>query len=81
MSRLLDFVFGRVVLSGNLTVIDPDGQACRFGDGTGPAITMRVKDRSLGWKLVIDPSLYLGESYMNRGFEIEEGTVYDWSPC
>ncbi len=77
MSRLLDFVFGRVVLSGNLTVIDPDGQACRFGDGTGPAITMRVKDRSLGWKLVIDPSLYLGESYMNRGFEIEEGTVYD----
>ena len=51
---------------GTLDVIDADGKAHRFG-GTapGPAVTMRLTDKSLYHKLFLNPELAAGEAYMD----------------
>ncbi len=67
----------RTVRTGNLTVIDAQGNTARFGDGTGKAVTVRLLDRRLEWELAIDPMLRLGEAYMDGRLRMESGRIYD----
>ena len=53
-----------LIRTGRLTVIDADGQRHVFGSETAPAVTVRLHDRSLHWKLVLNPGLHAGEAWM-----------------
>ncbi len=74
MTRLLE----RVVQTGDLTMIDAQGRAHRFGDGTAPAMTVRVDDPLFPWKLLLWPDLALGEAYMDGKLVIEDASLYDF---
>ncbi len=64
---------------GELTLISRSGKARRFGDaGRGPTVTVRLHDRSLHRKLLLNPRLYLGEAYMDGTLSVEDGTIYDF---
>jgi len=67
----------RIVTSGSLTLIDATGCAHRFGDGAGPEIAARISDRRTEWRLLANPTLALGEAYMDGRVVMERGTVYD----
>jgi cyclopropane-fatty-acyl-phospholipid synthase len=69
-----------VVRKGKLTVIDADAKTHVFGEGRdGPDITMRLHDRSLYWKLVINPELYAAEAYMDGTMTFGKGeTIRDF---
>ena len=67
----------RIVTSGSLTLIDATGCAHRFGDGAGPEIAARISDPRTEWRLLANPTLALGEAYMDGRVVMERGTVYD----
>ena len=75
---LFKSVFTRIFKTGRLTVIDADGRSHEFGDGIGPHSTMRLHDRWIHWKLLINPHLYVGEGYMDGAITFEDGTLYDF---
>ncbi len=60
-----------LVQHGDLKIVYPDGSRRRYGDGTGPEISMRLKDPNLPRRLVMHPDLALGEGYMDETIEIE----------
>ena len=78
MFKLLDIFLRRIVRSGSLTVIAADGVACGYGDGSRPAVSVRLADKRLERQLVLDPQLALGEAYMHGRFEMVEGGIYDF---
>ncbi len=76
---VLASVLRRVIKRGELTLIDARGKYHRMGDRTsGPAVTVRLHDPRLEWKLVVYPRLYAGEAYMDGTLTVEEGTIYDF---
>ena len=66
MFTLLDVLLRRVVRHGDLTVTDAAGVAHRYGDGSGPAVALRLTDHKIERRLVRDPQLALGRSLHGR---------------
>jgi cyclopropane-fatty-acyl-phospholipid synthase len=64
------------VRAGRLKVVDADGKEHLFG-GTapGPAVTMRLTDRSLYHNLFLNPELHAGEAYMDGRMSFEDGST------
>jgi cyclopropane-fatty-acyl-phospholipid synthase len=71
-------LFARLIRLGRLTVIDAGGRTHTFSGAEGPAVTIRLHDRSLHWKLPLRPSLYAGEAYMDGSLTIEDGSLWDF---
>jgi len=70
-----------LIVSGSLTYIDPKGRIHRFGgpplEGLRP-VTIRLHDASLDWRLALQPTLAVGEAYMDGKLTVEDGTLYDF---
>ncbi len=77
MNPLLKQLLRRVVKSGALTIIDPDGRRHEFGDGMGPRVSVRIHDRAAERRLVLDPELAAGEAYMHGRLTLDSGSIYD----
>jgi cyclopropane-fatty-acyl-phospholipid synthase len=77
MFALLDVLLRRVVRHGDLTVTDADGVARHYGDGTGPAVALKLTDHKIERRLVRDPQLALGEAYMDGQLVMQQGRIYD----
>jgi cyclopropane-fatty-acyl-phospholipid synthase len=75
---LLSKMLERAVKTGSLTLIDAKGHIHRFGDSGMPAVTVRVHDPALHWKIPLNPTLQGGEAYMNGTLTIEEGSLRDF---
>ena len=75
LSRLLH----RLIKKGRLNVIDAGGTLHRFG-GTeaSRAVTIKLHDPALHWRLGLRPHLYAGEAYMAGTLTIEDATIYDF---
>ncbi|MCD1627727.1 cyclopropane-fatty-acyl-phospholipid synthase family protein [Seohaeicola saemankumensis] len=67
----------RLVQNGRLTIYDPSGEAWHFGPGGEPAVSVRLTDRPLPAQLLANPSLALGEAYMDGTLRIESGSLRD----
>ena len=76
--RLLAKSLRHLVRTGRLTLIDPDGEKWVFGPGNGTAVTIRVTDPGLPGRLLTNPSLALGEAYMDGTLRIESGSLRDF---
>ena len=74
VARYLD----NIIRVGTLTVVDAHGKTHRFGGEKGPAVTVRLHDRALHWKLFIDPRLFTGEGFTDGSLTIEDGSIYDF---
>ncbi|MBL6459214.1 class I SAM-dependent methyltransferase [Belnapia sp. T6] len=67
-----------VVRVGSLRLIDASGRIHMVGDGTVPCATVRLCSRRLAYSLAANPSLAIGEAYMDNLLTVEEGTIYDF---
>jgi cyclopropane-fatty-acyl-phospholipid synthase len=74
---LLAYLLGQLVRRGNLSMIDADGRRHVFGDGTAPAVTIRLHDRALHRRLFLRPGLAFGEAYMEGTLTVEEGSLFE----
>ena len=75
---LLARLCNKLIEDGALTLIDADGRTHRFGRACRAAdVVVRLHDRSLHTKLAWNPSLYLGEAYMDGTLTVERGGIYE----
>jgi len=74
---LIDTLLGKVLTTGRLTVVTPDGKRATYGPGDGKALTIRVTDRKVLFDIARNPRLGLGESYMDGRLVIEDGSILD----
>jgi cyclopropane-fatty-acyl-phospholipid synthase len=71
-------VMRNFVQHGRLTVVDANGVTHRFvGRLPGPTVTTRLHDKRLNWRMATDPSLAIGEAYMDGTLTVEDGEIYD----
>ena len=75
MDRLLDWVFKRLVKSGNLKVTSASGTSCAYGDQSGEQVAVRFTSRAWQLKVILDPELKVGEAYMEGGLVVDRGTI------
>ncbi len=69
--RFLPWLLRRVIHTGSLTLIGPDGTTETFGGTTpGPSVTIRITDPALDHKLLLNPELRFAEAYMDGGLEV-----------
>lgn len=75
---LLSPFLGQLIRSGRLSVIDVSGRMSSFGsDIGGPRVTVRIHSPTLPLRILLRPSIALGEAYMDGTITIEEGTLRD----
>lgn len=77
MLAALKYFFRTVIRHGNLTLVDADGVAHRFGDGSGRPVTIKLHNRAVYRRLVLNPALQFGEAYMDGSLTIEEGSLHE----
>jgi len=68
---------GKLVRTGNLEVETADGAKNAFGDGSGPALAVKLLDRTAEFELLMDPAFALGELYMDGRLIVTRGSLYD----
>ena len=66
-----------VIREGALHVRLPGGELLELGDGTGPAVAVAIVSRKWLARLVTNPSMALGEAYMEGGLVMETGQIHD----
>ena len=77
MDRLLRRLLSGLFRHGNLHVTTAGGASFALGDGGGRRIAVRFTSRAAQLKVLFDPELNLGETYMDGGFVVEEGSIAD----
>ena len=70
--RLLE----KFIQRGRLTLIGHDGRERTFGDGE-PTAAWRLNRPSTFMRILRNPPLNLGETYMNGEWDVAEGTLHD----
>ena len=71
-------LLGNIIKVGNLTWISSNGELNTYGDGSGEPIRIRTTNSFSELKLLINPSVHFGESYMNGSLIVEEGRIHDF---
>jgi cyclopropane-fatty-acyl-phospholipid synthase len=77
MQAALDRILQQLVVRGRLTVRWPDGRLQAYGPGDGPQAQVALRDRTTIRRLVLNPSLGFGESYMDGTLEPEGCSIHD----
>lgn len=77
MNVLLRSFLTRIIHQGNLTVIDHQGHHHLFGDGQGSPLVIRFNSAAAERSTAIDPTLKLGEGFMEGDIDVLKGSIYD----
>jgi len=67
----------QVIREGDLGVRLPSGETLRLGDGSGSPVRLAVASNRWLMRLAANPSMALGEAYMEGGLVVEQGTLAD----
>jgi len=67
----------QVVREGDLTVALPSGPPLRLGDGGGPPVTVAITSNRWLARIAANPSMGLGEAYMEGGLVMDRGRMSD----
>ncbi|MET0748463.1 MAG: cyclopropane-fatty-acyl-phospholipid synthase family protein [Rhizobium sp.] len=68
----------KIVRKGSLQITLSNGETHLLGDGTGETVAVRSADREAEDAIATDPTLKLGEMYMQGRFILEQGNIYDF---
>ena len=74
---LIGKMVDKLLRTGSITLIQPGKQPQQRGSGGGRHLTVRFLDRKVGFDILKNPRLGLGEAYMDGRIVIEDGTILD----
>jgi cyclopropane-fatty-acyl-phospholipid synthase len=78
MRPLLDGILKRFIVEGSLSVLYPDGRVATYGGSLpGPEAGIELRTRRAVRRLITDPSLALGECYMDDTLVPLGCTIYE----
>lgn len=72
---MIEALLSRMIKTGDFTAHLPGGRVVKAGDGTGPPVAIRINSRGL--RRLANPSLGLGEGYMEGDIVFEQGSISD----
>lgn len=78
MDGLLHRVCTAAIRKGTLRVTTARGRRFTVGDGTGQRIAVRFTSPAAQLGVLLDPTLRLGEAYVNGTFVMEQGSIADF---
>ena len=70
-------LLSKVSFKGKIDIIDYKGKIHSFGSSS-PHVKIKFKNKSIERKIFFNPSIYIGEAYMDGELIIEEGTIEDF---
>ncbi|MBO9545272.1 cyclopropane-fatty-acyl-phospholipid synthase family protein [Caulobacter sp.] len=70
---MIEALLSKMIKTGDFTAHLPGGRVIKAGDGTGPPVAIRINSRGL--RRLANPSLGLGEGYMEGDIVFEQGTI------
>ena len=70
-------LLGKLVRKGWLEVETADGMTHKLGDGTGQRLAVKLTDQAAERELLLDPSLSVGELYMDGRLVVTRGGLYE----
>ena len=76
---LIAKLFSKIYKKGGIVLVEPSGQKfiCGNPDINKP-ITLKILNKNLNWKLLINPDLSFPEAYMKGDIKIENGSLLDF---
>jgi cyclopropane-fatty-acyl-phospholipid synthase len=77
MDRLLRYFLGQFIRRGAMNFTTARGEKFTCGDGTGPHIFARFLTADAERRILLNPELALGETYMEGSFVVENGSIAD----
>jgi cyclopropane-fatty-acyl-phospholipid synthase len=78
MASALLKLITKIVRKGSFELTLASGQTHTLGDGTGTLIAARCADQQAEDAIATDPTLKLGEMFMEGRFILEQGNIYDF---
>ncbi|CAN7484992.1 cyclopropane-fatty-acyl-phospholipid synthase [Phenylobacterium sp. LjRoot219] len=75
----LQSLLRKMVRKGDLTVRLPGAADLKLGDGSGPPVVIAIRSRRWATRIATNPSLAVGEAYMEGGLVLERGGIYDFA--
>jgi len=74
---LLDRLLRGKIKHGRLTIVSPDGQTSVYGDGASgwPDVTMRIQSQAAARRILLNPRLGMGETYMDGGVTVDDDDI------
>lgn len=76
---MIDALFQKVVQTGNLSIQVGQGPVRSYGDGTGPAISVHIKNWSTALHIALNPYYMIGQAYMDGDLVItKNGGLYSF---
>jgi cyclopropane-fatty-acyl-phospholipid synthase len=77
MDRLLRYFLRQFIRRGAMTFTTARGEKFTCGDGTGAHIFARFLTADAERRILLNPELALGETYMEGSFVVENGSIAD----
>ncbi|RFB78703.1 SAM-dependent methyltransferase [Methylovirgula sp. 4M-Z18] len=77
MAALFRSFLSNLIRTGHLEVETADGIVAIYGDRTGPKLGIKLIDRAAERELLLDPTLTMGELYMDGRLLVTKGDLYD----
>ena len=77
MNILLQSFLRRTPLTGSLEIVDADGNLLRYGNGASKPVRIRFTSHTAERSIIVNPDLKLGEEYMNGGYVMEAGSLFE----
>ena len=74
---IINSLLQKIIKKGHLIWVKSNGTELEFGDKTGTFIKMKTTNAFSEIKMMMNPSLHFGESYMNGSLILEEGNIHD----
>ena len=68
----------QIIRKGSLKLTLANGDTYLIGDGSGDMVAARLADQEAEDAIRRDPTMKLGEMYMQGRFILEEGNIYDF---
>jgi cyclopropane-fatty-acyl-phospholipid synthase len=68
----------KIIRKGSLKITLANGETHMVGDGNGETVVVRLADEEAENAIRRDPTLKLGEMYMEGRFILEHGNIYDF---
>ncbi|MBB4568517.1 SAM-dependent methyltransferase [Rhizobium leucaenae] len=78
MASALFSIVKKIVRKGSLKLTLASGETHMIGDGSGETVAVRVADQQAEDAIGRDPTLKLGEMYMEGRFILEQGDIYEF---
>ena len=77
MRVMLDQILNQFIVLGRLTVRWPDGSNSTYGGTPGPEAVIELRDARTVARIALNPSLAVGEAYMDGGLVAVDCPIYD----